>query len=66
MRQGLTNDEIREMITAQVTMAVREATLEVFESTKTTMIEMFDKRYATASTTTTVVADAGVQGSGYF
>ncbi|XP_052620874.1 probable serine/threonine-protein kinase KIN1 homolog [Lactuca sativa] len=63
------NDDIHEMITTGLTMAIREAILEVFRSIKTAMIEMFEKRYATVTeaataTTTLVVAAIGLQRRG--
>lgn len=66
-KPGLTDSEICEMITTQMTMAVMEAILRMFGSVKTAMIEMFDERYVVvtevdAVTGTTIVATAGVQG----
>lgn len=64
-RPGLIDEEILEMITTQVIMAVREVTLEVFRSIKTDMIEMFDERYVAVievvvATTIVVVAAVGL------
>ena len=52
-----------------MTLAVREAILEMFKFVKTILIEMFDERYVAAievaaATTTTVVPAAGLQGGG--
>lgn len=44
-RQGTTDDEIRRIIAAEVTAAVKEFILEVLRSIKITMIEMFGERY---------------------
>lgn len=39
----LTDDEVHEMITTQVTMEVKEVILEIFGSIKTIIIDLFDK-----------------------
>lgn len=41
VRPGLTDEEIRDMITTQVTMAVRKDIPEIFGSIKTMIIEFF-------------------------
>lgn len=64
-RPRLADDEIRDMITTQVTMAVREAIPEVFRSIKTDMIKLFDERYATVSEVDAVVASKEVHMSCY-
>ena len=43
-RLGVIDDEIQELISTQVTLAVREAIPKLFEYVKTTLIEMFDER----------------------
>ena len=45
-RPGLTDDEIRKIITTQVTLAVREVIPKMFGSFKTVMIELFDEHFA--------------------
>ena len=42
-RPGLGDDETSELITTNVTVAVREAISELFGSNQTTMIKMFDE-----------------------
>ena len=44
-RPCLTDNDIREMNTTYVTMAVREVILKLFRYIKTRMIELFDERY---------------------
>lgn len=66
-RPRLTDDDILEMITTQVTKVVREAILEMFGSIKTVMIEIFDERYGAVTeaaivVTTAVVATTELQG----
>lgn len=63
-RPGLTDEEIRDMITTQVTMAVRKDILEVFGSIKTMIIEKFYKRYATVTEAVAVVATTNVVTTG--
>lgn len=70
-RPGLTDDDICEMITTQVTMVVWEAILEFFGSTKTAMIEMFNELYASVSevvapVATTTITSTGLQGRASF
>ena len=62
---GITDVEIREMITTQVTVVVREAIPFMFLSFATMMIELFDDRYASfmevaTSATNTVVSFVGL------
>lgn len=52
-------DEIRELITTQVTLSVREAILKVFRSIKTILLELFDERFVVVlvgTTTSTTIA----------
>ena len=68
-RPRLTDDEIREMITTQVTMAIREAIPKVLGSTKTAIIEMVEEIYvpiteAFVAVVTIDVAAMGVQRRG--
>ena len=62
-RPGLSDDEIRELITTQATLADRVAIQEVFGSVKTMLIEMFDECYVivtkfVSTTATTAIAAA--------
>lgn len=56
------DDDIWEMITTHVTMIVREAITEVFGSIKTTMIKLFEERYAivTEAAATATIAAMGI------
>ena len=63
---GLTDDQIWEIIATEVVAAVRRSMPEMFGSTKTTMIEMFDDRYtalteAATITSTATIAVVGIQ-----
>ena len=67
----MNEDQIRELISADVVTAVRGSIPELFRSSKTAMIELFDDHHATLSkatvaATTTVVAAAGVRGERAF
>ena len=57
-RPCLGDYETCEMITIQVTLAVREIILEVLGSVNTTLIEMFDERYV--ATTEDVATPANI------
>lgn len=50
----MSDDEIHNLISAHVTLVIRVAIPELFGSLKTTLIELFDERYA--ATTIVVVA----------
>lgn len=70
-RLGLTDDYLRELIAAEVSSTIQRATQELFGSIKTTMIELFDERYAlvsevVAATTTVDVVAIGAQVRGSF
>ena len=55
-RLGLIDDQIQELISTEVANSVCGSTPELFGSIKTTMIELFDDRYATLTETSIIVA----------
>lgn len=61
---GLSDEEIREIISIEVAMAMREAISEIFGSIKTDLIEEFDRCFAALPqvAATAVVAAARLQG----
>lgn len=63
-RPGLTDKEIREMITTQVTMVVGEGNPHDFGSIKTVIIERFDEQYIIVIVDATVAATATVSSMG--
>lgn len=68
-RPTLSEDEILDMISTQVSIAFREKIPNLFGPIKTMLIDMFNKRYANvinvaATTTTVAVAPVGPHGRG--
>lgn len=62
-RPRFNNDEIRELITTQVTLAIKDVIPEVSGSVKTTLIKMFDECYVFVTKAVAVVS-ARLQGGG--
>lgn len=62
---GFMNDEIRDMITTQVTMEVSEAIPQMFGSFKTMMIEIFEECYAAVSEVTGIAPTTCVAITGF-
>ena len=68
-RPRLGDDEIHDLITTHVILAVREAIPKVFQSIKTILIEIFGESYVVfhevaAIIATATIIDAGLQGGG--
>lgn len=68
-RPTLSEDEILDMISTQVSIAFRETIPNLFGPIKTMLIDMFDKSYANvidvaATTTTAAVTPVGPHGRG--
>ena len=66
-RPGLSDNDIRELITTYVTLVVMEAILMVFKNVKTTLIDMFDESYvaitkAISATATATIVVVGLRG----
>ena len=59
-RPGLTDEEIHEVITTHMTMDVREGMQEVFGSMKTSMIDMFNERYAAILEGAAIIATVAI------
>lgn len=55
-RPGLTKDQIMELISSEVVIALRGSIPELFGSIKAAMIEIFDDRYSALSEATVFVA----------
>lgn len=64
VRRGLDKDEIRLLITTQVTFAVRQVILKVFRYIKTTMIEIFDERYVVVTEVVSAACIASITAIG--
>lgn len=63
-RLGLSDDEIVDLISTQVTSTIKEAIPELFDSIKTRLIDMFNNPYADVTNisvaTTIIIVAAGV------
>lgn len=65
----MNKDEIRDLISTQVTISIRKVILELFVGLMTTLIYMFDECYAVitdvvAAAATAIVSDVGRQWEG--
>ena len=52
----MTDDQIWEIIATEVAAAIRRSMLETYGSIKTTVIELFDERYAALTKVATIAA----------
>ena len=63
-RSGLTGDQIRKMIAAEVATSIRASIPDLIRSIKTAMIELIDDRYAALIEVAAAVATTDVSTSG--